>query len=312
MIADSTPTKPEPTIEVVKPGPFTSLQDLGRSGGRRYGIGPGGAFDRPAHRAANELVANPPTAASLEVTLQGLRLRFLAAHLIAVTGAEIELYLDGQPCPTWTAVLMESGQTLDFKRRVRGARAYLAVHGGFEAPLVLGSRSTYVGAALGGYDGLGRTLRAGDRLTVGPPTLSNLASATGKSWPSDQRPALSHSVSVRVTPGPFEDCFEPLAFERLYGQPYSVSPASDRMGTRLIGPEPLPRLSRAELLPYGAVWGNIQVPPDGQPIVLGADHQVTGGYPVIATVSQADLPLLAQLLPGDTVSFSADHPGEKL
>lgn len=293
-------------IEVLSPGLFTTIQDLGRPQGRQYGLPPGGALDAYANRAANELVANPPHAATLEITLQGPKLHFKSKALIAITGAEMEFQVDRRPMPGWTCLFIRAGQILEFKGRKSGARAYLAVHGGFEAPLLLGSRATYTRARLGGYKGLGRPLKAGDILQNDESGSVFSPLKAGRTWQEDLRPAYASEVRVRVVPGPFEDYFLPSTFEILHSTLYRVGNASDRMGMRLLAPDrPLHFNSTDfELAPFGAVPGAIQVPPDGQPIILLAEHQVTGGYPVIGTVLTADLPLLAQLLPGNSVEFS--------
>ncbi len=303
-------------LEVIAPGLLTTLQDLGRPTGRNYGIPPGGALDRFAHVAANQLVQNPPGAATLEITLQGPRLHFQTSALIAITGADLRPMLDNQPIPLWMSVFGRAGQTLEFgpalisddtsKRKSWGGRAYLAIHGGFDAPLFLGSRSTYLRAKLGGYAGQGRALKAKDILKSGPIEIRQFPEAAGRLLPPEQRPAYGRAVAVRVVPGPFQENFNPAAWQSLLNATYTLSHQSDRMGFRLDGP-PLAHVSPtlAEIAACGAVYGAIQVPANGQPIILMADHQVTGGYPIIGTVLSADLPLLAQLLPGDEVRFLA-------
>jgi antagonist of KipI len=305
-------------IEVLEPGLSTTLQDLGRPGGRRYGVPPGGALDRFAHVAANKLVQNPPGAATLEITLQGPRLLFLTSALIAVTGADLRPFLNGRPIPGWMSVFVRAGQILEFQAplafakntggggRAWGGRAYLAIHGGFEAPLALDSRSTYLRAKLGGYKGLGRALQAGDVLKSVPGHLRHFPEAAGRAFPAEQRPAYGRRVTARVVPGPYQEHFDDHTYQTLFNETYTLAPQSDRMGFRLEGPPLLHRQPElAEIAACGAVFGAIQVPANGQPIVLMADHQVTGGYPIIGTVLSADLPLLAQLLPGDEVQFSS-------
>ncbi|HEX2912596.1 MAG TPA: biotin-dependent carboxyltransferase family protein [Chloroflexia bacterium] len=295
-------------VEVLEPGLSSTLQDLGRSGGRRYGVPPGGALDRFAHSSANLLVQNPPEAATLELTLLGPRLYFQTAALIAITGANLGARLNDRPVPGWMSVFVRAGQVLSFSRHPEehekwGGRAYLAVHGGFEAPLVMGSRSTYLKAHVGGYQGQGRALEAGDLLESGPITLRHLPEGAGRT-PGAALPAYSNQATVRVVPGPHQENFTTEACQTFFNSVYILTPDSDRMGFRFEGP-PLrhcePRL--AEIPACGTVFGTIQVPANGQPIVLMADHQVTGGYPVIGVILHEDLPLVAQLLPGNRLKF---------
>ncbi len=295
------------TVEVLEGGLLTTLQDLGRSAGRRYGLPPGGALDQAAHAAANTLVQNSPDAATLEITLQGPRLLFHNPVLIALTGANLGPTLNERPVPMWMSVFVRPGQILDFgsgagANREWGGRAYLGVHGGWAGPLVLGSRSTFLKAGLGGYEGLGRSLQAGDRLRANAPHLRSLPSAAGRLFPPGQRLPYSRQVAVRVVPGPYQEHFRPEAYDALFSSIYQVSDEFDRMGMRLRGPVLTHRgPDLAQIPACGAVFGAIQVPANGQPIVLMADHQVTGGYPIIGTVLSVDLPLLAQLTPGDEV-----------
>lgn len=300
-------------LEVLEPGLQTTLQDLGRPVGRRYGLPPGGALDRFAHRAANDLTGNAPDEATLEITLQGPRLLFHTPALISLTGADLGPLLNDRPVPLWMSVFVRAGQVLAFTPRTLkpgqpgsqwGGRAYLAVHGGFAAPASLGSRSTYLRARFGGLNGEGRTLQPGDLLTANPPRLRSFAEAAGRLFQANRRPAYGSAVTVRVQPGPYQENFWAEAYTNLFGQPYNVTTDADRMGFRLQG-KPLRHLSPelAEIPACGAVFGAIQVPANGQPIILMADHQVTGGYPIIGTVLSADLPLVAQLLPGDEIRF---------
>jgi antagonist of KipI len=289
--------------EVLVPGAMTTLQDLGQRGGRRYGLPPGGALDAAAAKIANRLVQNPPDAAVLEITLTGPKLHFRQNALVSVTGAEFELKVGGRNVPHSMSLFVRANEILEFGRRLRGARAYLAVHGGFAAPVLLGSRATHLRAKTGGHTGTGRALAAGDVLEVYAGTLRNPAEGAGRGGFDLSLPAKDTITTVRIMPGAFGEYFSSRALEILTSEVYTVGAASDRMGLRLEG-APLPRREMGEITPHGVVWGTIQVPPDGQPIVLLADHQVTGGYPVIANVIRADLPLLAQLLPGTAITFS--------
>lgn len=288
-------------LDVVAPGLLTTVQDLGRTGYARFGVPPAGALDAFAARAANRLVGNDADAAVLEITLAGPILRFRADGLFAVTGADLSPRLDGSEVPSWTACAAPAGATLKFGRRRTGLRTYLAVAGGIRARRVLGSRSTYLRGGFGGHEG--RALQGGDRLLVGPASRG-AAGLAGRALPPEALPAYSRESAVRVVLGPHVERFTHEAFDMLLGSAYTVGPASDRMGYRLQGPA-LRRHEPADILSQGMPLGGIQVPADGQPIVLLADHQTTGGYPLLATVIRADLPRLAQLAPGDGVRFRA-------
>jgi len=308
------PTTPPPThgapavLEILEPGLLTTVQDAGRRGYRRLGVSWAGALDAPALRAANALLGNDPQAAALECTLAGPALRFLATTHFAVTGADLSPVLQREdlgawPVPAEARILARAGNILRFSGRRWGCRAYLAVAGGIDVPPLLGSRSTDLGSGFGGF--AGRALRAGDRLAVGqPPGLP----PTSPERPTTQGPA--DPALVRVVLGPQHQHLDPASLIRFLAEPYAVSAASDRVGCRLAGP-PLAHRGAAEIVSDGMSPGSIQVPPDGQPIVMLADGPTTGGYPKVATVVSADLPRLAQLVPGvDTLRFVAVGPGE--
>lgn len=273
-------------IRVVRAGMFTTVQDLGRPGQRAAGVPVSGAMDAFALRLANLLVGNPENAAGLEFTLVGPELEFSADTVVAVGGGDFGV-------PLWQPVAVRAGGRLKFGPARSGGRGYLAIAGGIDVAPTLGSRSTYLPAALGGHEG--RTLRDGDVLHA--PGLSR--HVLGR-WHIDERvlPAYSPSPTVRVIRGAQADEFGGAFFDT----EFRVSPKSDRMGVRLAGP-PLARAGTAELISSTVVAGTVQVPPDGQPIILMADAQTVGGYPQIAHVATVDLPLVAQLRPGDTVRF---------
>jgi KipI family sensor histidine kinase inhibitor len=284
-------TRSEPVaptgIEVVRSGLFTTVQDLGRRGHRGRGVVQSGAADPFALRLANLLVGNPDDAAGLELTLLGPELRFSHDSLVALGGA------DFLALPRWQPVFVQAGTVLTFGHARAGCRGYLAVAGGIDVPLVLGSRSTYVRAEIGGLRG--RALRDGDTLPV-PATPRH---AQGR-WHVDERivPAYSTAPVLRVLRGAHADQFGRALFD---GE-FKVTAHSDRMGVRVAG-APLTRNTSAELISSAVAPGTIQVPPDGNPIVLLADAQTIGGYPQIAHVIAVDQPLAAQLRPGDRVTF---------
>lgn len=274
-------------IRVRRAGMFTTIQDAGRRGQRALGVPLSGAADPFALRLVNALVGNPDEAAALEFTLRGPELTFERAAVVAVGGAEFA------GLPSWRPFEVAAGATLDLGVARAGCRGYLAVAGGFDVPAVLGSRSTYVRAGLGGHEG--RALRDGDALAV-PAVWRRVRDR----WRIDERilPAYSASPVVRVIDG-----LHAAEFDAAWlGRTFRVGAHSDRMGMRLQG-EPVGPGPARELASLPVVPGTIQVPPDGQPIVLLADAQTIGGYPQIAYVAGVDLPLLAQLRPGDTVRF---------
>jgi antagonist of KipI len=299
-------------LRVAEAGLLTTVQDLGRHGYQRDGVPVSGAMDPFALRVANLLVGNDPGAAGLEATLSGPVLEFAEEALIALAGADPGALLDGVVVPPWRPVRVPAGSTLALGAARRGCRAYLAVAGGIDVPRVLGSRSTFVRAALGGHRG--RELRRGNELPVGSPApLARRIAAdlgrggagpaiarwgAGPSW----RPAYSDRAMARLLPGTHADALTPDAREALFRAEFRVSPRSDRTGYRLEGPR-LELAAPLEILSEAVAFGTLQLPPDGEPIVLMADRQTTGGYPRIGEVASVDLPLLAQLRPGDRVSF---------
>jgi len=282
---------------IVKPGLVTTVQDLGRFGYQASGVPVAGPMDAFSHRLANQLVGNDPDAATIEVTLIGPEIAVEADTTIAITGAQFEVSYDGRLLPIGASVNVSRGGQLRFGRVHQGARAYLAVAGGIQTPVVLGSRATHLVSRMGGVNG--RALVAGDRLPVVEPSASVRArKATGLTLPTGGRARL------RVIPGPQEEWFAPSAFQALSSVSFRVSPRSNRMGYRLEGP-PLVRSREGELISEPVGMGAIQVPGAGEPILLMADRQTAGGYPKIGHVISADLPLAGQLAPGDFVEFVA-------
>jgi antagonist of KipI len=305
-------------ILVLKAGLFTTVQDLGRPGWQRHGVTSGGAVDAWALRLANLLVGNAEGAAGLEITLSGPTLRFAADALVAVTGADFEVTAGGRSLPAWRPVHLAPGAELGFGTARAGCRAYLAVAGGIAVPRVLGGRGTHLAAGFGGLDG--RILRGGDILKNGPPSVwaRRLADAlngpeqfAAARWEisAEVRPAAMASPVVRVVRGPQWEWFSAEVRERFLSERFTVTARSDRMGVRLAptgsglaGPAPA-GVKVPEMISEGVATGTVQVPPDGQPIVLLADRQTIGGYPKIANVATIDLSLLAQARAGDTIGF---------
>jgi antagonist of KipI len=284
-------------LHVQEPGLFTTVQDLGRPNAISAGVQLGGAMDRFAHAAANLLVGNDTGYATLECTFSGPHLVAEHSCLVAVAGADFDPHVNGTPVPGWTSMLLVAGDQLTFGPNRRGARMYIALAGGIEADRWLGSLSTNVMAARGGKQG--RSLERGDKIaTAGVPRMPTIS---GRRLAESLRPVYSQRT-LHSIPGPHVKRLDPESRRNLFGMPYRVTKDADRMGYRLEGP----RLETAgeELLSFGLVPGALQVPHSGQPILLMADHQTAGGYPVVATVVSASLPVAAQLLPGDEVLFA--------
>jgi antagonist of KipI len=300
-------------INVLKPGLLTTVQDEGRFGYQKTGLVASGALDAAALRTANLLVGNPTGAAGLECTLRGPTLRFEADALLALTGADLAASIDGQPVPPGRPVAVRAGTMLAFGAPKASGRAWLAVAGGVAVPPVLGSRATYLRAALGGL--AGRALRAGDELPVGewPATGRRLfellkpqlaAGWAAARWYAAPVPLAQPGkpLWLRALPAPEYEQFDLASQRAFWEEEFTVTPAADRMGARLSGPA-LRRIASAELLSSAVTFGTVQVPAGGQPIVLLADRQTTGGYPRLAQVITADLGRLAQALPGTRLRF---------
>lgn len=288
-------------IEVLRAGPQTTVQDLGRKAWHDRGLSRCGALDDVALQAGNLLLGNPPDAAGLEFTLGAATLRFHADCWIALTGTDADALLDGRPLrPGWRCAV-RAGQQLKLAAPRERMRSYLTVSGGLDVPAVLGSRSTDLKARFGGLDG--RALRDGDRLPLG--TAQRLPrKRAGLRLPE-------WSAEVRVLPGPEYADFDDASREALLATGWTVTPQSNRMGYRLAGPA-LVRERGGELASHGVLPGVVQVPPSGQPIVLLADAQTTGGYPKIAVVIRADLWKLAQLRLGATLRFVPCSPDDAI
>lgn len=282
-------------LRVAQPGLFTTVQDLGRPQAMAAGVPSGGAMDRFAHNAANLLLFNDRSAATLECTLLGPRLVALAPCLVAVTGADLEPRVNDLPAPMWTSVAMAAGDVLSFGRRRVGARAYIGVDGGFLADRWLGSMSTNVMAGRGGMHG--RALTAGDVLAGGESWRPAVA---GRELAPALRPNYT-AGSLHAIAGPHIDRLASSARGALFASTFSVGTDSNRMGYRLDGPGI--DASGDELLSFGLVAGAVQLPAGGRPILLMADYQTAGGYPVIAVVAGASMPAAAQLAPGDELRF---------
>jgi biotin-dependent carboxylase-like uncharacterized protein len=291
-----TPNVPTPALEVLATGPLALIQDLGRPGLAAIGVGRSGAADRGSFQLGAQLLAQDCAAAAIEVTLGGLVVRAHGAVVLALTGAPAQASVDGTDVAHLTWFVLGDGHTLRLATPRIGLRTYLSVRGGVDVPAVLGSRASDVLSGLGPAP-----LRVGDILPVGaaPPTFSSVDAGPA-------RPMTNGPIAVRALLGPRDDWLaDPRA---LAATPWTVSSRSDRVGIRLEGQALRRHESRLgqELLSEGVVRGSIQVPPDGAPVILLADHPVTGGYPVAAVVKGADVDLLAQAVPGQSVRITLE------
>lgn len=284
------------SVHVIRPGLHTTVQDVGRWGSQSHGVSVAGAMDPFSHRLANALVGNDRLAATLEVTMTGPELEFEDERLVAVTGATFALRLDGVAISSRHALVVPARSRLQFGERVRGARAYVAVAGGFDVPRVLGSRATHAPSGLGGW--CGRALLKGDRLPLG----AGARSRSRYIHPLiHEFPATSPAI-VRVIAGPHLDRFAEGALDVLQSAPYTVANESDRMGYRLIGPV-LAHSAGADTISEPTPIGTLQVPASGQPILLMADRQTAGGYAKLATAITADIGIAGQAAPADRIAF---------
>ncbi len=314
-------------LKVLLPGALSTIQDRGRYGYQALGVPVSGAMDMEAFLAANSLLGNDRDDAEIEMTLLGGTFTFDSPASIVLTGADMTPRKNGVPIPMWEAVDVLAGDTVSLGYAVDGCRAYLAVAGGFDVPLVMGSRSTSVRCQIGGLEG--RQLQAGDHLDFltaserKPPAGDGLFADEGlmraerssgsdcglgrsamgmAARRSEAGPRYGSSFSVRAMPGPQDDRFTRAGTDTFFSSVYTMQEGSDRMGIRLFG-EKIESVSGTDIISDGTVFGSVQITSSGQPIVLMADRQTTGGYAKIATVLSADLPKLAQMKPGDTVRF---------
>jgi len=295
-------------INITRAGFLTSVQDLGRLGFRQFGVSVGGALDSHALRVANLLVGNDESAAGLEITLGGLRLRFVDDRIVAWCGGEFDVRVGSTSLAAGHAVLLRANEELAVSQPKIGCRAWLAISGGVNVPAVLGSRSTDLRANFGGFDG--RALRDGDEIALernskhAQSLVDLLREQRISPWspPHDWSSPARREPILRVMRGSDWNRFNDVTIQRFTNEVFIVSPDSDRMGVRLEGIE-LKRNHDIDLISEAVVPGTIQVPPGGKPIVLLGDCQTIGGYPKIAHVITVDLPIAAQLRVGDRVRF---------
>jgi antagonist of KipI len=291
------------SVIVERAGFLTSVQGLGRTGFREFGVSSGGALDSFGLRVANLLVGNDENAAGLEITLGGLQLRFKDELVVAWCGGEFDVQIASTRLPAGHAAHVGAGERLKFGRPKVGCRAWLALSGGIDVQVVLGSRSTDLRAHFGGFEG--RTLRDGDIIPLGiPPESSIPATAISlRTAAHDWILPAKRDPTLRLIRGVDWKRFNASSLQRLTTEAFTVSPDSDRMGVRLEGPE-LKRIDQSDLISEAVAPGTIQIPPSGKPILLLGDCQTIGGYPRIAHVITVDLGVAAQLRAGDHVHFS--------
>jgi antagonist of KipI len=291
-------------VTVVRAGFLTSVQDLGRTGFREFGVSTSGALDPFALRTANLLVGNDEDAVGLEITLGGLRLLFDEERLVAWCGGEFDVQIGSRSLPAGHAGHLQAGDQLKFGPPKIGCRAWLAISGGVDVPLVLNSRSTDLRGNFGGFEG--RALRDGDQLPVGALRRSQTAATERiSSWtaPHDWVSPAKRDPRLRFVRGADWSRFDASVLQRFTSETFTVSADSDRMGVRLDGPE-LKRIDSGDLVSEAVAPGTVQIPPNGKPILLLQDCQTIGGYPKIAHVITVDLGIAAQLRAGDHVGFS--------
>ncbi|MFD2922398.1 biotin-dependent carboxyltransferase family protein [Halobacillus naozhouensis] len=301
-------------LKIIKEGMLTSVQDLGRTSYQKYGVIVSGSMDSYAHRIANLLVGNEENAATLEATLLGPEIEFKQDSMIAICGGDLSPAINGQKVNTWRSIFVKEGSVLKFGKSRTGCRAYIAVAGGLDVPEVMDSQSTYLRAELGGYQG--RALKSGDQLPMCEPNdnQKKIMEAMRQQmdgdhfyetdWmpAADMTPPYSSQPVIQMLKGPQYALFNEQSQRNIFEESYSVSSQSDRMGYRLEG-SPLSLTEPKELISEAVAFGSIQVPSDGNPIILMADRQTTGGYPKIGQIASVDLSLVSQLKPGDKMSF---------
>ncbi|MGH7604038.1 MAG: biotin-dependent carboxyltransferase family protein [Gemmatimonadaceae bacterium] len=283
-------------IDITRAPPYLTIQDLGRARSRSSGVPRGGAMDRLALQALNAIVGNPNDSAALEWALGGGEIQFAAPCAIALGGARTEAALSGKMLRPFTTFHAAPGDRLVVERFLSGRFLYIALSGGIEVPVILGSRSTYLPGHFGGYSG--RTITRGDSLSLG--SAPNAIPADGFSIPAELLPRYG-SPRVRITGGTHADLFDEVAWRALVEEEFTISTASDRTGYKLGGTTLENSLGNLPSDP--GCQGVVQVPGDGRPIVLMADAPTVGGYPKIAVVAEADMPVLAQRTPGERVRF---------
>lgn len=286
------------SITIINPGLLTTIQDFGRIGYQQYGVPVAGAMDRFSLQLANILVGNDRYEAALEITMMGSTIEFNIDLAITITGVDLFPTVNGKKVEMYKTIYVNKGDVLKFSSIKNGCRAYLAVAGGFKVPEVMGSKSTYLRGKIGGLEG--RKLKKGDVLSVN--IDGNCKYFGVRKIPEHLIPEYKNEVTVRVILGPEQEYFTEEGIDTFLSSEYILTNKCDRMGYRLEGPK-IEHKEGADIISTGMNFGAIQVPGHGQPIIMMADRQTTGGYTKIANVITVDIPYLAQLKPGDKVRF---------
>ena len=283
---------------IKKAGLLTTLQDTGRKGYQQYGIPVAGAMDQYSLKLANILVGNSPSEAALEITLLGPTISFTDKALIALTGGEFPIKLNGKEVSSYETIYVEAGSELTIGAAIKGCRGYLAVKGGFDVPVIMGSKCTYLRGGFGGF--MGRQLKEGDEISFPPTELQSCH----RRIPAAMIPSYEGNYTARVIMGPEADRFTESGIYTFLNNEYTLTNQCDRMGYRVKGPI-IEHTNGADIISGGVNLGAIQVPGHGNPIIMMADRQTTGGYTKIANVISVDIPRLAQLKPGDKIRFKS-------
>lgn len=283
------------SIKIINAGMLSTIQDGGRFGVMKYGFTQSGAMDSKAMSTANILVGNEPECAVIETTLLGITAEFTENTVIALSGGDFSAAINGTPIKRNKAYAVNAGDTLAMSYAKSGVRGYLAVSGGFDVPEVMGSRSTNLKSQIGGF--FGRKLAACDIINTFAPIITD---TTGRELPEE---TYENSITLRAVLGPQDYMFTDEDIKTFFSCEYKITQQADRMGIRLDG-EPLKGKGSMDIVSDGIVFGSVQVPKNGMPIILAADRQTTGGYAKIATIISADRHLIAQARPGGTIKFA--------
>jgi len=285
-------------MKILKPGMYTTIQDIGRYNYQKSGMSVSGAMDQFSLRVANILVGNMDSEACLETTLFGLKIKFVGDALIAVTGGNLMPMINNKAIDMWSGVKVLDGDELSFGTAKSGCRSYISIERGIDVPEVMGSKSTYVKGKVGGFEG--RMLRTGDEIKIGCAGEDDFTNI--KRLPIELIPSYCKDNIVRVVMGPQDDYFTAEGINTFFHCEYKVTSEADRMGYRLSGPK-IDHKASADIISDGITMGSVQIPGDGAPIIMMADRQTTGGYTKIATIITPDINIVGQLKPGDSIRF---------
>lgn len=288
------------TMKMLKPGMYTTIQDVGRYNYQKSGMSVAGAMDQFSLRVANILVGNSDGEACVEITIMGPKIKFNGDALIAVAGANLQPMINNEAINMWSGVKVLDGDVLSFGTAKSGCRGYIAIASGIDVPEVMGSKSTYVKGKVGGFEG--RILRAGDEIKIRSSEENNFTGIV--KLPTEFIPMYNKDNTVRVVLGPQDDYFTENGVNTFFSSHYEVTNEVDRMGYRLSGSK-ITHKTGADIISDGITMGSVQVPGHGSPIIMMADRQTTGGYTKIATVITPDINIVGQLKPGDSISFKS-------